>query len=169
MTKGKYAAKAKNRLANLDNELLQDVIAERDALKMELDAERLKVQAAERLLHSRALRLASQMSSEEMATLKAELAESAKRFAEETKRRANAVFRLFDDGKMGGCTYEGYTRLAEILGVGDMFGELIAPGDASRHTRRATAKKARGTEGILAGDWMHRARPGQARVGADVD
>jgi len=56
MTKGKYTAKAANRMANLDNELLQQAVAERDALRAELDVERLKVQAAERNLHSRAIR-----------------------------------------------------------------------------------------------------------------
>lgn len=67
MTKGKYAARAANRLANLDNELLQKVIKERDALASELDQERLKFQAAQRTLYSRVIKEAQSLAASDIA------------------------------------------------------------------------------------------------------
>lgn len=57
MTKGKYAAKAQNRIVNLDNELLQQAQTRISELEAELDRERLATQEAQRLTAAFALRM----------------------------------------------------------------------------------------------------------------
>ncbi|MEN6535090.1 MAG: hypothetical protein ABFD89_15605 [Bryobacteraceae bacterium] len=82
MTRGKYAAKAANRLANLDNELLQQTIAERDALSMELDVARLKLQESERNLYSRALREGASLAAADIDEVNSKLISEQERFEE---------------------------------------------------------------------------------------
>jgi len=148
MTRGKYAAKAKNRLANLDNEILQEAIAERDSLRMELDVERLKVQEAERLLHSRSMRKAGEIAADEVSRLRAEILQIRTSHRAEIERLGFAVARLiFPDGRVQldprVDSNSLLANLADLFGLGDKCGELIAHwgGDfAKRNYRRRDSK-----------------------------
>jgi hypothetical protein len=65
--RGKYAAKAANRTANLDNDLLQAAIAERDEARAERDMVSLELQEAQRNQSSRALAAANVIAAEQVA------------------------------------------------------------------------------------------------------
>lgn len=145
MTKGKYAAKAKNRLANLDNEILQDVIAQRDALKVERDNLSAQLEGASRDLVAKAMRKAEELSRQEVARLEAELRKERADRATEREQTCFELFRLFveTNARVNDGNYDSF---AELFGMGDRIGELvISPtiGDAPRRVRRLTTSKVR--------------------------
>jgi hypothetical protein len=62
MTRGKYGAKAANRLAQLDNDIINGLRAELAAIKNERDVARLELEQFQRDAHAEAQRIAADMS-----------------------------------------------------------------------------------------------------------
>ncbi|MET8648501.1 hypothetical protein [Nocardia aurea] len=145
MTKGKYAAKAKNRLANLDNEILQEVVAERDSLKHDLDQTRQEIAELTRDVHSTVMRKAGELAAEELDRLRTQLRDLEKSNAELVENLAFETFEFLGKWKSGSSSDASeIDKLAEAFGMGDRVGELFFQGKSvPRHARRTSVKQAR--------------------------
>lgn len=142
--RGKQAAKAKNRLANLDNEILQEVLAERDALKVERRALEKQLADAARDLNGQVARRAGELAREDIERLTGELRDERAGRAADKEQLGAQVFALVwsDDYEIRSSDH--FVGLARIFGMGHRLGELFANDDPSSQTRtqrRATAKK----------------------------
>lgn len=148
MTKGKYAAKAKNRLANLDNEILQQVVAERDALRRERDELARRIEEGERSTNAIAMRKASDLAGEEIQRLTDELVEAKAFHASELERLCLEVFRLFDKHDPHFADASAGDDFAELFGMGAQIGRMITESGfvvagVNRSMRRSTTSRAR--------------------------
>jgi hypothetical protein len=144
MTRGKYGAKAANRLAQLDNDIINGLRAELAAIKNERDVARLELEQFQRDAHAEAQRIAADMSRDALREVADQLVtEKAARDADRI-RYCDEVWGLFYE--LGGqLPMEGYGRLAAIFGRGDALGELInrnvpRPGRSSRRARESRAR-----------------------------
>lgn len=149
--RGKQAAKARNRLANLDNEILQEVVADRDSLREELDAERLKVKDVERDLNGKAMRLAGEMSRADVERLTGELNAERMGRANDKEHLAFGLFRLFAGDDYELTSRDKFHAIAELLGVGDKIGELLTMGATgfNRKVRRGSVGSSRRIDSAL--------------------
>lgn len=143
MTRGKYAARAARRAAQLDDARtaalqadIEQVRAERDAARHELDLLRREV-AAE------ATRIGAEQAGAEIRRLTDELAQSKAARAADRARFADEVFAVFrEDGSQ--LSFRGFERIAAVFGQTHRVGELVSePGDSNRHGRRTQGSKLR--------------------------
>lgn len=144
MTRGKYAAKTANRLAQLDDAIVNGLRSELAVVKNERDVARLELEQFQRNANAEAQRIAADMSRDALRKVADQLVtEKAARDAERI-RYCNEIFDIFSE--LGGqLPLEGYGRLAAIFGRGDALGELInrCVPRAGRASRRARESKAR--------------------------
>lgn len=154
MAKGKYAARAANRLAQTDNELLRECVAERDHLKKELATLRQEI-TDERVhrdsdVQARATELADELV--RLARAEADEAVAARdQFgvfaASWVTDHIKAMLRANPDTKCIPNDFEDF--ISEMVGgdkVGEYYSEVMSPADEyweRRPIRRLTAKKLR--------------------------
>ncbi|WP_064078350.1 hypothetical protein [Prescottella equi] len=141
--KGKYAAKAKNRLANLDNEILQEVVAERDILKMERDALARELSEVERDVNARAMRKAGELASAEVESLQEGISSVRAAAKNERDGAAKEVFATLgrhgiDPGKIPGFAVELAVALKFDGHIVDLLAEVAPNSRQLRKTRRAS-------------------------------
>lgn len=135
MTRGKYAAKAANRMANLDNELLQQAIEDRNQAREERDAVLLELRALKRDMQGVAMREASRLAESEIRRLNDELREMQIRHIADNEEKFRKIVRTLKRGRLE------LPEVAEILGYGSMLGEVVADelgGMGAREYRRRT-------------------------------
>lgn len=141
MTRGKYAARAANRLAEIDaglvaelREKLTTVSRERNALRQELDRMR-REQGAE------AQRIAGALAAGRVSELEQALHDERSARAAERQEMARKTFQLLrvERAKL---TFEAHGRLAAIFGMADKLGEILdsfaGEGRGNRNLRRVT-------------------------------
>lgn len=167
--KGKQAAKAKNRLANLDNEILQEIVTERDALKADRDGLKKQLADAKRDLHAQVKRMAGELAGAEMARIRTELAEARIAFAEEKEGLAFKTFQMVLPDRLSPDKFPAgmVEDLAEVFGMGPKLGELIAHWGgmhAARGAKRRTAQTVRATVSLKAQRAEERAAYGDGKV-----
>jgi len=154
VAKGKYAAKAANRLAQTDNELLRQCLAERDELKNELAAarEEINIEHTKRSaeVQKRAMELAdeqvrlAQEDADEARASRDQLGEFAVSWVTD---HIKAMLRANPDAKCIPNDFEEF--ISEMVGgskVGKYYSEVMAPADKyweRRTVRRLTARKMR--------------------------
>ncbi|MET8648502.1 hypothetical protein [Nocardia aurea] len=163
MTRGKYAAKASNRLANLDNELLQRTIAERDALKAERDHLARQVHDLTRDSEALAMRRAGELAGVELTRLREEIAEENRQRPLRDEEQFRALCRIFK--KYEKVPGKDLPEIAEIFGCGKIAGAIFEEeifdgieGRGSRFQRRHSAKTYRIIEEIRASEGERQAR-----------
>lgn len=149
--RGKQAAKARNRLAALDNEIIAEVVAERDALKAERDALTVEVAILRRDTRSEALRIGADLAHDEVAHLQTRLADEQAERASDRDRLAFEVWALFNGDLYELKSADHFEAMAEVFGMGHRLGELFTASGVTqrnRYARRATAKTSRRIEAI---------------------
>lgn len=143
MTKGKYAAKAKNRLANLDNEILQEVVAERDALKAELNKMTMDLNSVRRDINAQAMHKGAELAAADVNRISSELAEAKEFHASELERIAFEAFKLIFPTEIrtkqigGNLVYE----LPDLFGMGNRVGELMSETWGGKHSTRDFSRR----------------------------
>lgn len=149
--KGKYAAQAKNRLANLDNELLQEVVAERDTVRSERDRLAQELKELQRDLHAKAMAEAGRMARAEIERLKAEAAELRAAIPAREEELFRGLFRLYrkhDHIPAGGERVSFYRLMADTADLfkcsrilGDALADDLFVGEDGDHGRRDWRKR----------------------------
>ncbi|GAC1374252.1 MAG: hypothetical protein NVSMB4_01540 [Acidimicrobiales bacterium] len=162
--RGKHAAKAANRLAALDNEVIAELTAERDALKAELAETAARLRAAESETRTEAMRLGAVLARDEVADLKERLVEEVAERTAERERLGFEVWSLFNSDLYNIESRDKFAAMAEVFGLGDRLGDLFTAagsGDSlrNRRARRATAKGQRRSDAL----WEEARAHGYAR------
>lgn len=147
--KGKYAAKAANRLADLDNELLQQTIAERDSLKAECATLERRLSQLSRDTNAEAMRRAGEIAATEISRLNNLLLKSDSDRDAEVRRIASAIYGLIKEFDIR-MPVSAHTRLPEIFRLGAEAGTLTELEGRSRRTRRRSAKQIRAIDSRMA-------------------
>lgn len=138
--KGKYAAKAANRMAQLDSEIITDLRAEVADLRGRLEAAESAAHAARRDIESEGRRVAAQIAGSEISALRAELLAAQQARSDDRKDFGRRVFEVLRRGGLPSA--DAAADIASIFGVSADLGSLVGPDLVRRH-RRATAKTAR--------------------------
>lgn len=114
--KGKYATQAKNRLANLDNELLQEAINERDTARAERDRIAQEMNELRRDFQAKAMAEGGRLAHDEVARLQAELAKIHRESASNSLKLFNKVMEIVDKyGLSTGVKHSNLVRELVIL------------------------------------------------------
>lgn len=161
MTRGKYAAKAANRMAQLDNEIIADLRAKLAALTAERDEVRQEAARLRDKLASEVNRAAEHLSAARINEVAQELVAERQARKDDQAEYAREVFRVITQHG-GRLPAAGHAALASVFGQSHRLGELVDETrratalPATRNGRRATAKSAR-----IRGDmsqvpsWLH--------------
>lgn len=142
MTRGKYAVKAANRMAEVDDGIIAELRAKLAAVASERDeARRQAAQLRDRLatdLHQAARNL----SAERIAEVTQNLIDEREARAADRERIGREVFAVFD--KSGRFPQPAVMAdLASVFGLSGRMGELFTPDKPNRHSRRMTGRRAR--------------------------
>lgn len=139
--RGKHGAKAANRLAQLDNDLVDELRARVSSLTGERDEARKALDLAQRKTSAEIAREAAALADARLRELRIQLAEEQRSRVQERDTIARDVGRLLDELHVR-MPMDGYVRLAAILGV--RVGDVVAAGGSgNRHARRTTVREAR--------------------------
>lgn len=142
MTRGKYAAKAANRMAQLDSELVNELRRELAAATHERDVARRDLEQLTRSMEVQARRLGSELAGAEILDLRRQLLDEKAARAADRERFADEVFDVFR--KHGGeLPAHGYLELADIFGASSKFGMYLTGGNGNRNQRRVNGRTAR--------------------------
>lgn len=154
MTKGKYAIRAANRLAQLDSEIVLKLREKLTSVTEERDAAQREVKELQRSIASEANRIAEATAGQRLAHLESQLhAEQNARREDraEYARRVVEVIRRFG----GKLPMSGYAALSEIFGQSANAGQMAFPTAPDRRSRRANASTLRlGAEIRNAPSWL---------------
>jgi hypothetical protein len=148
--KGKQAALAKNRLAALDNEILAETVAERDALAEQVAQLNRTLYEVRRDQNSKMLQSAKQMSERDVAAARAHIVAASKENDDARRRMARTAFKLLLPhlrNFSSDATQLMLCELADTFEMGDELGELLAydgKDSGLRIARRRTSKSVRG-------------------------
>jgi len=139
--RGKHGAKAANRLAALDSELVAELRSRVADLTRERNEARAALDLAQRATASEIGKQAAALADARIRELRVQLAEEQRSRAQERTAVAREVGLLLEEFDVR-MSMDGYTRLATILGarVGDI---VTASGTGNRHARRATVRETR--------------------------
>jgi hypothetical protein len=97
MAKGKYAAKAANRNAQIDNELLDEAKSRIKDLEARLDTEKLARQSVERKIYSDAQRLAAEMAADSIEGMRQRVAEVEVEASEKLRTAGEKIMDIFHE------------------------------------------------------------------------
>lgn len=112
MARGKHAARAANRKAQLDSEIVQEMKAEIEELKAQRDRARLEKQAVERRIYADAQRIGNRLAAESVEAMRKKL--------EDGEQAATAEMRRVGEDLMEFCAkYDSFP-------LGDEFATLMS-------------------------------------------
>jgi DeoR/GlpR family transcriptional regulator of sugar metabolism len=141
VARGKYAARATNRLADLDNDVIAELkeslaacSAERDTLRRELN--RLTAQ-----MQGEAQRVGAQLAADRVAEAERQLAEQRRAHEEDKARMARELFEILRSENVSARGTTTWYKIAAIFGQQEEFGSLITGGNPTRNQRRTTPGK----------------------------
>lgn len=124
MTKGKYSARAANRLVQTDNELLRHKTAECESLKAELNRVEQELNTLRRQVHNEAMREGARLAAEDIARLDTELRSVTRNFADYRERVALECWNLYQEfgASLGeGADWEAYfNKYVNIFGLNNL-------------------------------------------------
>jgi hypothetical protein len=143
--RGKHGARAANRMAALDSELVAELKAQVAALTRERDDARTALELAQRKTASQVGKEAAGLAARHVREAKEELTAERRAWQEERERLARVVFTAVNDHGPG-LTPAGYVKIATEFGV--PVGQVIndAGGSGNRVSRRITNREARAVE-----------------------
>ncbi len=144
MARGKYAAKAANRLAELDAGLVAELKKQLAAVTAERDSARSEVERLIVTLNSRVRTLARDLSGEEKQRLQDALLAEQKERTEDRRnlgRKLFYIWRRYDDEFT--MPFPAIEEVVALFDLSKEVGNLITEGEnnLSREARRTTAKK----------------------------
>lgn len=142
MTRGKYAAKAANRMAQIDSEIVADLRAKLDLVTNERDEARRDARRLEIQLASEVHRAARNLADARVAGAMAELLAERTARTEDREQLGKEVFAIFD--RLGFFPpFAAQAEMASLFGMAGRMGELFHDADSNRNARRMTARRAR--------------------------
>jgi hypothetical protein len=147
--KGKYAAKAINRTAAVDNEVIADMRAKLEESRRENLALRDEVVVLNGKLNRSVTREAAQLAQQEIESLRAEIIEQSALHEEHLEALAFDLFDLYSKHNCavgpGGDAEKFNAEFAQIFGMSNRYGELIDYMSTlpNREDRTATNRRSR--------------------------
>lgn len=152
MTRGKYAAKAANRMAQIDSEIVADLRAQLATAVNERDEARREAKRLQDKLATDVNRAARDLSDARIAEVSQDLVAERKGRAEDRKQLGHelfAVFQKFDAWPK----FNILADIASVFGLSDEIGEVVRPlmagNPGNRHARRLNAGRLRALEAFL--------------------
>jgi hypothetical protein len=144
MARGKYAARAANRLAEIDSGVVAELKEKLATVTAERDSARAEVDRLGRDLYSQTKAIADRVAQDRVQQLEEALLTEQRERAEDRRvlgRKFFEMWRLFDF-KVPMAALE---EFATLFGISDQIGALVAEGgkDNNRASRRTTKKKIR--------------------------
>lgn len=139
MGRGKYGARAANRMAEAEATLIGQLQADVREAREERDEARAQLDRVLRDFNSDARIIGERLASEALAEMQSALDEAEVERAADRGRYARQAFDVIH--RHGGqLPMEGFAALAEVFGMGSQVGSLLAVENQNRHSRRANAK-----------------------------
>lgn len=150
MAKGKYAARAANRLAEIDSILVSELREKVDRLTAERDGACAALEAERRDRGAEAQRIGGELAAEAVRELQTALADSRQQREQDRLKFSEQVFDLLHELGVALPTLDEWLRLAQIFGRNDL-GVLLARvhPDNNRHSRRSSVAKIRMTSDLI--------------------
>lgn len=150
MAKGKYAARAANRLAEIDSVLVAELREKVARLTAERDEALATLEAERRDRATDAQRIGAELSAEAIQELQTALADSKQQREQDRLKFCEQVFDVLNEYGVALPTPADWLRFAEIFGRNDL-GVLLGKyrRDNNRHARRSSAAKIRMTSDLI--------------------
>ena len=144
--RGKYAAQAENRRVNLDNQLLQQTTAERDAAKARIHVLEAQLHALSLDTTRRARELAAELAGADIARLEAEVADLQRQQPLRDEELFRGLMKLYGGHHQVPMLL--LSHIAELFGcthlLGDSLVEHILPTDALESPRKLRRRASKG-------------------------